>query len=115
MPKGIIKAHKKEMKLSNCGFDHDPTESLVRSQWQLRSKSHIYLAYRVLVAIFTTAVVIVSLTAHLQKHGLGKFFIYLTHWGILINMVTGIYGAVLVSVWHFHSSYSGKLSKRPYF
>lgn len=96
------------MKISNCGFHHDPTESLVQSQWQLRSRSNIYLIYRYFVAIFTTMVVIVSMASHLEKYGLGKFFIYLTHWGILINMITGIYGAVLVSLWHFHRKYNGK-------
>lgn len=109
LPSKIIKTYKKELKLSNCGFNHDPVESMVRSQWQSRSKNNIYLAYRMIVAIFVTAVVINSIYSHLTKYQLGTFFIYLTHWGIMINMLTGIYGAILVTVWHFHTDYSGNV------
>lgn len=109
MVKKIIRAHKKEFKMDKCGFDHDQVDTMVRSQWQTRSKSNIYLAYRIAVAIFTTYVVIDSIINHTSKYELGKFFIYLTHWGILINMITGIMGAVLVTIWHFHSDYAGEL------
>lgn len=93
----------------NCGFDNDPVDSMVRSQWQTRSKSNIYLAYRWLVAIFVVYVVIDSLYNHVasRKHALSLFFIYLTHWGILINMIVGVYGAILVTIWHFHSDFKG--------
>lgn len=111
MPAKIVATYKKEFKASNCGLDHDPVESMVRSQWQSRSKSHYYLAYRIAVAIFTTAVVIVSLHSHLQHYSLSLFFIYLTHWGIIINMVVGIFGAALVSIWHFHPEYAGELTR----
>lgn len=105
----MIKTYKKELKLSNCGFDHDPVDSMVRSQWQSRSKNNFFLAYRWLVAIFTVAVVIVSMYAHVEKFSFGLFFIYLTHWGILINMVVGVFGAILVTIWHFHSDFKGNL------
>lgn len=109
MPNKILATYKREFKSSNCGLDHEPVESMVRSQWQSRSKSHYYLAYRIFVAIFTTAVVIDSLNSHLRHHSLGLFFIYLTHWGLIVNMIVGIFGAVLVSLWHFHPEYSGEL------
>lgn len=107
MSKNFIKTHKKELKLSNCGFDHDPVDSMVRSQWQSRSKNNFYLAYRWLVAAFVITVVVVSMYSHLQKYSFGLFFIYLTHWGILINMIVGVYGAILVTVWHFHTDFKG--------
>lgn len=110
MPNKIIATYKREFKSSNCGLSHDPVESMVRSQWQSRSKSHFYLAYRWFVAIFTTIVVINSFATHLAHHSLGLFFIYLTHWGIIINMIVGIYGAVLVSLWHFHPEYAGEFA-----
>lgn len=40
-------------------------------------------------------------------HDWGYYFIYLTNWGILMCMITGIYGAILVSKWYFHTEYSG--------
>lgn len=130
MSKKIIKTYKKELKLSNCGFDHDPVDSLVCSQWQSRS-NNFYLLYRWLVAVFVVSVVIVSMSAHVENYSFGLFFIYLvsakfefnifiqndlyksnlniqqTHWGILINMVVGVFGAILVTVWHFHSDFKG--------
>lgn len=108
MSKKFVKTYKKEMKLSNCGFDHDPVDSMVRSQWQSRSKNNFYLIYRWLVAIFVIAVVIVAMIAHMQREcSFGLFFIYLTHWGILINMIVGINGAILVTIWHFHTDFKG--------
>lgn len=107
MPNKIVATYKREFKASNCGLNHDSVESMVRSQWQTRSKSHVYLAYRIFVAIFTIAVVINSLMNHVNNHAFSLFFIYLTHWGIMINMVVGIFGAVLVSMWHFHPEYAG--------
>lgn len=107
MANKIIKTYKKELKLSNCGFDHDPVDSMVRSQWQSRSKNNLYLAYRWIVAAFVIAAVVVSMHAHLQRASLALFFIYLTHWGLLVNMIVGIYGAVLVTVWHFHTDFQG--------
>lgn len=109
MPNKILATYKREFKSSNCGLNHDQVESMVRSQWQSRSKSHYYLAYRVFVAIFTTFVVINSLITHMQQSPLGFFFIYLTHWAIILNMIVGIYGAILVAMWHYHPEYAGKL------
>lgn len=109
MVKKMIKTYKKELKQSNCGFDHDPVDSMVRSQWQTSSRNNFYLAYRWLVAIFVTVVVIISMSSHVEKFPFGLFFIYLTHWGILINMLVGIFGAILVTIWHFHSDFKGNI------
>lgn len=106
MVKSVIK---KELKLENCGFEHDPVESVVRSQWQSTSHSMVYLIYRWLVAIFNVAVVIIALEGHLRRSGFGTFLIYLTRWGITINMIVGVYGAILVTIWHFHTEHHGKL------
>lgn len=107
MVKKMIKTYKKELKQSNCGFDHDPVDSMVRSQWQTSSRNNIYLIYRWLVAVFVTVVVIISMYSHVEKFPFGLFFIYLTHWGILINMVVGVFGAILVTIWHFHTDFKG--------
>ena len=105
MVKRVIK---KELELENCGFEHNPVDSVVRSQWQSTSHSMIYLIYRWLVAIFVVAVVIIGLEGHLRRFGFGTFLIYLTRWGITINMIVGVYGAILVTIWHFHTEHQGK-------
>lgn len=107
MTNKFLKTYKKEFASSNCGFDHEPVESIVRSQWQSRSQSCLYLLYRWIVAIVATVSVIVSFAAHMERYSFGLFFIYLTHWGILINMIVALYGAILVTFWHFHAGFQG--------
>lgn len=103
-----INTCKTELKLNNCGFDHDPADAMVRSQWQRQSKSVIYLLYRWIVGVFVIVIVAISLTEHLQEaNAFGLYFIYLTHWGILLNMIVGILGVVLVTIWHFQSTFRG--------
>lgn len=102
-----MRAYKKELRLSNCGFDHEPIDSMVRSQWQSRSKNGLYLAYRWAVAVFFVVALIISIHTHLQKASLGFYFIFLTRWGLLLNTIVGIYGAVLVTAWHFHADFQG--------
>ena len=82
------------------------------SQWQTRTKSIFFLLYRLALAIFFTGVVINSVVVAVERGEFSKYFIYLTHWGILLCMGTTIMGAILVMVWHFHPEYSGKPSKK---
>lgn len=105
----IKRAVKQELKIKHCGFEHEPVDAVVRSQWQSTSRNIYYLIYRWLVAIFVVAVVIIALEHHLRKYTIGTFFIYLTRCGITLNMIVGIYGAVLVTIWHFHTKYQGNL------
>lgn len=109
MPKRLLKSCRRELKLNNCGFDHDPADSIVRSQWQSRSKNNFYLFYRWMVAAFVVFVVAWAMYDHLQKYSFGHFFIYLTHQGVIVNMIVGIMGAVLVTMWHFHADFKGKI------
>lgn len=107
MVQKMIKTYKRELKSSNCGLHHDEIDSMVRSQWQSRSKNYLYLVYRWMVAIFFIVAITISIQAHLEKSSFGLFFIYLTRWGLLLNTIVGIYGAVLVTVWHFHTDFNG--------
>lgn len=107
MPNKITRTCKRELQINNCGFDHDPVDSIVRSQWQSRSKNIFFLLYRWLVAVFVVFVVALSIETHLERSSIGLYFIYLTHWGVLVNMVVGVFGAVLVTIWHFHADFKG--------
>lgn len=106
-----LKVIKREFRQGNCGFHHDPVDSMVRSQWQSTSKNIFYLIYRWVVAVFVVAVVIIALASHLKKSNIDTFFIYLTRWGITLNMIVGVLGAILVTIWHFHSDFHSKYWK----
>lgn len=77
-------------------------------QWQSRTKSIYYLIYRWLVAAFFVTCVTVSMSHIASWYDLGMYFIYLTDWGIWTCMITGAFGAVLVTVWYFHPEFAGK-------
>ncbi|XP_058059006.1 protein rolling stone-like [Anopheles bellator] len=106
MPGAFVESCKNELKVRNCGFAHLPAEEFVKSQWQTRTKSIFFLLYRMALAIFFTGVVINSMVVAAETAHFGKYFIYLTHWGILLCMVTTVMGAVLVKIWYFHPEYS---------
>lgn len=109
MPRRLAATCNRELEVANCSLDHDFADSMVRSQWQSRSRNNYYLLYRWLVAIFVTFVVLYSFIDSIFKYTVGYFFIYFTHWGILINMVVGLIGAILVTVWHFHDDFHGNI------
>ncbi|XP_055639296.1 protein rolling stone-like [Toxorhynchites rutilus septentrionalis] len=109
MPSKLLSACKDELGLRNCGMGHMPAEEFVKSQWQSRTKSTVFLLYRLSLAIFFTAVVVNSLVEGVGPDDWGKYFIYLTHWGILMCMATTVMGAALVARWYFHPEYSDKI------
>lgn len=78
-------------------------------QWQSRSRNVFYLIYRWAIALFFIGAVSESMSGLLSANDLRLYFIYLTNWGILACMITGVMGAVLVSIWYFHPEYSGDL------
>ncbi|KAJ6646413.1 Protein rolling stone, partial [Pseudolycoriella hygida] len=100
---------RKELHLSNCGFNYTEPHKFVRSQWQLQTKNVFYLLWRIVVGTFFLAAVIDSMVASITAHDFGFYFIYLTNWGIILCMITSVYGAILVSYWHFHPTYAGTM------
>lgn len=110
MTNKFLKTYKREFTKSNCGFDHEPVDAIVRSQWQSRSQSLCYLLYRWIWAIVAVTSVVVSFVSHIEHYSFGLFFIYLTHWGILVNAIVAIYGTVLVTCWHFYGDFRGMCS-----
>ncbi|CAD6996701.1 unnamed protein product [Ceratitis capitata] len=88
----------KEFQREKLSLTHEPKEDFFRSQWQRQQKSLLWLIYRWLFAATFTAGVVGSL---IQTFGGGRWFIYLTDWGFFLCMFTGIFGAVLVTIYHF--------------
>lgn len=109
MPSKVVAACKDELGLRNCGMGHLPAEEFVKSQWQSRTKSTMFLLYRLALAIFFTAVVTNSIVVSVSSEDWAKYFIYLTHWGILLCMATSVFGAALVARWYFHPEFSDKI------
>lgn len=100
------RAWTRELEISNCGFEHNP-ECIVRSQWQSQSKNIVFLAYRWCVAVFVVLVVIISMYQNRKELRTGVYFVYLTRWGITMNMIVGVFGAVIVTIWHLHTEFQG--------
>lgn len=79
-------------------------------QWQTRTKSKIFLIYRLALSIFYTVVVIMSIHNHVTYYApIGYYFIYLTNWGIMMCMLCTALGAALVTTWHFHPELAQKV------
>ncbi|XP_075151374.1 protein rolling stone [Haematobia irritans] len=107
--KEIVHPVKKEFRREKCGFEHTPPDDFVKSQWQNRTKSILYLIYRSFLAAFFIAVVIDSMIDHYQYASFGLYFIYMTNWGILLCMITNVYALILVLIWHYRPEYADKL------
>jgi len=101
---------RKELHVSNCGFNYTKPDKFARSQWQLQPKNVFYLLWRIAISVFFVAAVIQSMV-YLTRDDFRFYFIYLTNWGILLCMITSVYGAILVTYWHFHSNYADKISE----
>lgn len=95
----------REFQWSNCGFAHSPANNFIKSQWQSRTRSKWYLAYRWILALYFVITVIVSASA---RTGGVYYLIYLTNWGMMLCAATTLYGAILVSIWYCHPSYMGE-------
>ena len=67
-------------------------------QWQRSERSWLFLIYRWLWAIFFVTVFISCLILQFAE---GKYFIFLTNWGIILCMLTQLLAVILVTRWHF--------------
>lgn len=68
------------------------------------------MIYRITIAAIFTVIVISSMLS--ASDDIGRYFIYLTNWGITLCMITTVLGAILVAVWYFHPEYSGEWGKK---
>ncbi|TMW52344.1 hypothetical protein DOY81_002601 [Sarcophaga bullata] len=87
-----------EFTLKNFNFNHDQQDQFYRSQWQRSERSWLFLIYRWMWAIFFISVFISCLILQFAN---GKYFIFLTNWGIILCMLTQLLAAILVTRWHF--------------
>ncbi|XP_037048666.1 protein rolling stone-like [Bradysia coprophila] len=101
---------RKELHIRNFCCNYRKPDRFVRSQWQLQPKNVFYLLWRIVLAAFFISAVITSM-ASLTPEDFRFYFIYLTNWGIILCMITSVYGAILVTYWHFNSRYADRISE----
>lgn len=104
----IESTYKKRFRFSSCFYELEPVDIIVRSQWQTKSRSFAYMVYRRLFAIILQAEMYYSIYRFAETATFRHYFIYLTHWGVILNTVVGFMGATLVSMWYQNDEYQGK-------
>ncbi|XP_073821192.1 rolling stone [Musca autumnalis] len=87
-----------EFRLKNFGFNHDQLDEFYRSQWQSGEKSFLFLLYRWIWAAFFLCVFLSCLVLQFSE---GKYFIFLTNWGIMLCTATQMLAALLATQWYF--------------
>lgn len=87
-----------EFKLKNFSFNYDHVYEFYRSQWQSCERSLLYLLYRWIWSLFFIAVFVTCLVLQFSD---GKYFIFLTNWGIMLCTLTQLIAAILVTRWYF--------------
>lgn len=71
-------------------------------QWQRKRKSTKYLIYRWLQVVFCVGVLIQTLVQARNRNALQYHAINLTNWGLWLNVLSSIYGALLITADHFN-------------
>ncbi|XP_013102294.2 protein rolling stone-like [Stomoxys calcitrans] len=87
-----------EFRWKNFGFHHNQLDEFYRSQWQSGEKSAWFLLYRWLWTLFFVSVFLSCLVLQFSE---GKYFIFLTNWGIMLCVITQLLGVVLATRWYF--------------
>ncbi|CRL06419.1 CLUMA_CG019547, isoform A [Clunio marinus] len=82
----------------NTSFEHSEPGDFLKSQWQKKEKSVVYLIYRWIIAGFYTFSVIASIITSAMRVELPFYLIYLTHWNLIFTMLTMLLHAYLVTL-----------------
>ncbi|XP_037897512.1 protein rolling stone-like isoform X1 [Glossina fuscipes] len=88
-----------EFQVRNFGFNHNRVDQFYRSQWQSGERSWFYLIYRWIWMLCFAAVFLVCLSLQYSD---GKYFIFMTNWGVILGLLTQFVAAVLVTRWQFN-------------
>ncbi|XP_016956565.1 protein rolling stone isoform X2 [Drosophila biarmipes] len=88
---------REEFRCRRFGLGHPTPSDFLRSQWQTKPKSSIFLAYRWLLGGFFNAGLVTYIILYYRS---GTVFIYLTNWGFILCGITSLTGAILVTAYH---------------
>lgn len=74
---------------------------LLYFQWQKNVKPSVkYLVYRWIIASYYSFVLVVSLIASYHTRTLNFYLIYLTNWSVIMNVISSIFHAYVVTLYH---------------
>ncbi|KAH8248928.1 hypothetical protein KR032_004334, partial [Drosophila birchii] len=79
------------------GLQYDSPFNFLRSQWQSKPKSVVFLAYRCLLGAFFGTGIVDYTVKYFRR---GHCFIYLTNWSFYMCAITSIYAAILQIKYH---------------
>jgi hypothetical protein len=84
----------------NTTYEHPKPKDFLQSQWQSGDKSFFYLIYRWFVACFFIVCVVNSVVTFMLRGDLHVYWIYISYWNLVFTMVSMIWSAVLVTLYH---------------
>jgi hypothetical protein len=84
----------------DTSFQHNSPRDFLQSQWQTREKSVVYLIYRWCIACFFIFSVLVSVITSASRGELHVYYIYLTHWNLVVTMISMVWSACMVTMHH---------------
>ncbi|KAH8281815.1 hypothetical protein KR054_003139, partial [Drosophila jambulina] len=88
---------REEFQYKQFGLQYDSHLNFLRSQWQSQPKSLVFLGYRCLLGAFFGIGVVTYTVTYFQE---GTCFIYLTNWSFYMCGITGVYAAILQTIYH---------------
>lgn len=95
----------------NYNLEHDSPKDFVKSQWQVKEKSVVYVIYRWMMACFYLFSFIFSLSTSTARGEFKIHFIYLTNWNMIGSLFTTSLSALLVQCYHKNLLKIDKMTK----
>ncbi|PZC75543.1 hypothetical protein B5X24_HaOG205970 [Helicoverpa armigera] len=86
----VKKYFKRECQLRMCSLDYEDPSDFCISCWQRNRSVWPLLLIRALIMIGCVGTVISSLVIMGSDMGAGHWFIFMTHWGLLVNTVASV-------------------------
>ncbi|CRL01831.1 CLUMA_CG015062, isoform A [Clunio marinus] len=85
----------------NFGFEYEAPESFVTSEWQNERRPSVkYLIYRWILSFYFNFVLVLSIYTGEECKQLEFYLIYLTNWNVILNAITSLFGAILVTFYY---------------
>lgn len=97
---------KEETQLKQLGFEHLTPADFYLSPWQKTRSSVPLLLFRIFLFLGTLAIVLASMIYYIQSGLFRYWFIYLTHWGMLVILFATGFGTAVCARCHFYGPIS---------
>ncbi|XP_039755992.1 uncharacterized protein LOC120630762 [Pararge aegeria] len=111
----IIKYFKQECTLYMLGLEHPNPSDFYISVWQKSRSTVPLLLWRALLLIISLAIIITSFSCYITSaFSVGYWFIYLTHWGLVLLVASTGFGVATSASVYFYGPLSADL-KLPWY